>query len=214
MPTCFFVCRMNCESTSLQLGHSGKEGLVARKAASSKFADWRAISMEVSVAGTTRRVFEALTTPEYLEAWFSIPGCHSGCRATASHRVDGFLLQHYCGAGSVTTVSGSYSVFLRRKLIFSWQMSGVVNTTESVVDIRLCGDFERSTLRLRHNGLRSDEEFSWHTDLWTASLARLNRLLGGDTNGPRPHGLRGRQRNPQTPGAEFLEPTDQRFIKM
>lgn len=205
---------MNYGSPSLQLGHNQSSGSVTRKGGSSKLVDWRTINMECSVAGNTRRVFEALTVPEYLEAWFCIPGRHLGCHSAASRCVDGFMLKHFCDAGSVTTVTGSYSVFLRRKLIFSWQISGGINTPESIVDIRLCGDFERSVLRLRHLGLQSDEEFSWHTDLWAASLTRLNRLLGGEASGPRPHGLRGRQRLPQTRGDEFLAPSDQRSIKM
>jgi hypothetical protein len=157
--------------------------------------DSRTIYMEFSLAADTRRIFEALTVPEYMELWLSLPGYHPDCYTRADRRIDGFFCEHHCGGRPNVTISGAYSVFLRRKLVFSWSISGISSTTPSVADLRLCGDFERSILRLRHFGFASDEDYSWHTALWTASLTRLSGLLGGPASGgPRPHGSRGRQR--------------------
>ncbi len=206
---CTLACRMNCESTSLQLEHSVASGLAIRKCVSTNESDVRAINIEVNLAADTRRIFEALTVPEYMEAWLSVPGYHSDCHATVSRRVDGFAWEHFCNAGSVIRIAGSYSACLRRKLIFSWKISGGLSTPESRVDIRLYGYFERSILRLRHLGLQSDQELSWHTGMWTASLTRLNRILGGAACGPRPHGLRGYRRRPQPLDPQFIESIDQ-----
>jgi len=208
MTACTLVCRMNRGSTSLQTEHNEASGLVTRKGASANTAAARAINIEVSVAADTRRIFEALTIPEYMEAWLSVPGYHSDCHATVCRRVDGFLWEHFCNTGSVIRIAGSYSACLRRKLIFSWKVSGGLCTPESRVDIRLCGYFERSILRLRHLGLQSEEDFSWHTGMWTASLTHLNRILGGVTSGPRPHGLRGRQRQTQPRYPQCIESID------
>lgn len=199
---CNLDVNMNCDSNSLQT-HEGAGRLVTRKVGSHSFADRRIVDLEVSLAGNTRRVFEALSVPEYMEVWMSIPG-HSGCGASAVREDDGFVFEHSCSNGTVTKVSGTYLVCLRRKLVYSWNVTGMLSVHESLVDIRLCGDFERSILRLRHFQLQSDEESAWHKDFWTASLSRLNRLLGGGIDHPRPHGLRGRQRRANTYGAQIF----------
>jgi uncharacterized protein YndB with AHSA1/START domain len=193
---------MDCGSNPFQT-HEGAGMLVTRKGVSHRLADRRIVDLEVSLAGNTRRVFEALSVPEYMEVWMSIPG-HSGCGATAAREADGFIFEHSCSSGKVAKVSGTYLVFLRRKLVYSWRVTGMLNVRDSLVDIRLCGDFERSILRLRHFQLQSDEECAWHKDFWTVSLSRLNRLLGGGIDHPRPHGLRGRQRRPNTYGAQIF----------
>jgi hypothetical protein len=156
----------------------------------------RIINLEFSLAADTRRIFEALTVPEYMELWISLPGYHPDCCTRAERRMDGFVCEHLCKGQSMVTISGAYSVFLRRKLVFSWAISGLSSTAASLADLRLCGDFERSILRLRHFGFASDEDCAWHTALWTASLTRLSALLGGPVSDHRPHGTRGRQRRP------------------
>jgi len=176
------------------LNECGKQYI--RESVIEEALDSRTINLEFSLAGDTRRIFEALTIPEYMELWLSLPGYHPDCHTRADRRMDGFVCEHLCRGRSKVTISGAYSVFLRRKLVFSWAISGISGPTASVADLRLCGDFERSILRLRHSGFTSDEDYSWHTALWTASLTRLSGLLGGPASGPRPHGSRGRQRQP------------------
>ncbi len=139
-------------------------------------APWT-VNMECSVAADTRRIFHALTVPEYMEAWISVPGYHPDCRNVSCHVADGFQIEHLCTSGAATRITGTYISFLKRKLSFSWRPAGVSDARETFVDIRLCGDFEKSILRLRHCGLDSEEEFNWHQALWSASIARLCRLF-------------------------------------
>jgi len=149
-----------------------------RKEALADLVDVRTIRMEFSLAADTRRIFEALTVPEYMELWMSIPGCHSGCHSRASRLSGGFVFDHLCDRRPLS-VRGMYTVCLRRKIVFTWALSGLRGASTSCADIRLSGDFERSVLRLRHSGFASDDDCSWHVALWTASLSRLSRLLGG-----------------------------------
>jgi len=141
--------------------------------------DSRTIRMEFSLAADTRRIFEALTVPEYMELWLSIPGCHSDCYSRASRLSGGFVFDHLCDSRPTVSVTGIYTMCQRRKIVFTWALSGLRGASTSFADIRLTGDFERSVLRLRHSGFTSDDDYSWHVALWSASLSRLSRLLGG-----------------------------------
>ena len=137
------------------------------------------INLECRLAADMGRIFNALTIPEYIEAWICLPGCPTECR-NATHRIaDGFQIEHQCHSGTVTTVDCMYVSLLKRKLSFLWRPTGALEMAESLVDIRLRGDFESSILRLRHSGFASEEEFRWHSDLWSGSLTKLSRMFSG-----------------------------------
>jgi hypothetical protein len=155
----------------------------------------RTIDIECSLAADTRRIFCALTVPEYIETWISVPGHHPECRNVTCRHAHGFQIEHLCNSGASTRIDGTYFSFLKRKLSFSWRPVGAAQTQDSLVDIRLYGDFERSILRLRHFGLVSEEDYNWHSALWSASMMRLRRLfdrprLGSDRPRSRVSGRR------------------------
>jgi uncharacterized protein YndB with AHSA1/START domain len=135
------------------------------------------VRLECKVAADTRRIFDALTVPEYMEAWISVPGDHPECSNLTSRLDDGFQIEHRCSSGASTTITGTYCSFMKRKLSFQWRPADSPVNTNSLVEIRLYGDFERSILRLRHSGLESEDEFNWHSALWSASIAKLCRLF-------------------------------------
>jgi uncharacterized protein YndB with AHSA1/START domain len=148
------------------------------------------VNLECSVAADTRRIFYALTVPEYIEAWICVPGYHPECRNVTSRNTHGFQIEHHCSTGTATKIRGTYCSFLKRKLSFSWQPAEGSSAGESFVDIRLHGDFERSILRLRHFGLDSEEDFNWHSTFWSSSIARLCKLFDRPTTGAPKHGQR------------------------
>jgi uncharacterized protein YndB with AHSA1/START domain len=150
--------------------------------------------MEYSLAADTRRIFNALTVPEYIEAWICVPGFHPDCQNVTCSVAHGFQIEHRCDSGAITRITGTYCSFLKRKLSFSWRSAGASGGEESLVDIRLRGDFERSILRLRHRGFKSEEEFNWHAALWSASIARLSRLFDKPAMGANDHRPRGQRR--------------------
>ena len=137
------------------------------------------IKIEIRLAADTRRIFEALTIPEYMELWMSMPGSHPVCSSRVSRVADGFIIDHFCGSNPPIRIAGTYLMCLRRKLAFTWSVSGPCIRPSSFADIRLSGDFGKSILRLRHSGFASSEEYSWHDAFWRSSLSRLSRLLSG-----------------------------------
>jgi len=148
------------------------------------------VNLECSVAADTRRIFDALTVPEYIETWICVPGHHPECCNVTSRNAHGFQIEHHCSSGTTTKISGTYCSFLKRKLSFSWNPAPGSSAGDSFVDIRLHGDFERSILRLRHFGLDSEDDFNWHSAFWSSSIARLCRLFERPVAGTDRHGRR------------------------
>jgi uncharacterized protein YndB with AHSA1/START domain len=136
------------------------------------------LSFEVSIQADARRLFHALTTPEYLEAWLCLPGERPGCSIIAASTGQDFVIEHSCDGAPSVLISGRYLVCRRRSLAFSWRVDGDLNVCETKVDIRLRGEFERTKLMLRHSGFASRHDFAWHRILWNASLSRLAALFG------------------------------------
>ncbi len=136
------------------------------------------VSLQCSIAAETRRIFHALTLPEHMESWLTFPCCNSSHGNQASWLSNDFSLTHACDAnGSLLTINGSYSTCRTRKLAFTWTLENDCARNRTYVDIRLCGDFDRSSLRLEHVGFDSESQFAWHQALWSASMRRLRELF-------------------------------------
>ena len=136
------------------------------------------VSLEVSIEADVRRLFHALTVPEYIEAWMSLPGERPGCSTMATRTGDDYLIEHSCEGRPSIAISGIYSVCRRRNVFFSWRVDGDLCVPQTEVEIRLSGDFERTRLLLRHKGFPSRHDHVWHGALWTASLEKLASLYG------------------------------------
>ena len=141
----------------------------------------RHIAMRVVVGADRRRIYDALTVPEYIEAWMTLPGDHPGCHMVASQTGGVFRFDHFGDRGHDLSISGSYRVCRRGKLFFSWRRWAATDdlsrSSDSLVVIRLYGAFAKSTLCLEHTGLFSDNEYRWHKALWERSLSKLQSLF-------------------------------------
>jgi len=128
-----------------------------------------------SVNADRNRLFQALTLPEYIDAWFVAPGSAPGSTAVAMG-ADCFLISYDRLEGGPERFVGSYKVMRRSKIQFSWKRGCFDETTSSLVKIRLQGDFGRTTVHLTHIGLEEWEN-AWYSALWDASLERLANLF-------------------------------------
>jgi Activator of Hsp90 ATPase homolog 1-like protein len=138
--------------------------------------DCSVVYLEFNVRADTRRLFHALTVPEYLETWLSLPGHGSGCSMAAARSNDDYVIEHYCEGRPALSITGTYSLCRRRNVMFSWRVDGMRSVPETEVDIRLRGNFENTTLTLRHSGFASSADCVWHKALWLASMHRLIAL--------------------------------------
>jgi uncharacterized protein YndB with AHSA1/START domain len=141
----------------------------------------RRIAMRIDVDANKRRIYDALTIPEYIEAWLSLPGNHTGGRTMASQADKTFRFDHYTHDRLDLSITGSYRACRRGRMFFSWRKSSAFNESrlapESLVQIRLYGAFTKSILCLSHTGFCSDTEFRWHSEMWNRSLKKLQSLF-------------------------------------
>jgi uncharacterized protein YndB with AHSA1/START domain len=135
------------------------------------------VAVAVSVNADRNRLFQALTVPEYMEAWISIPGVGQDQQITATCLAERYCILACSGARLAACISGFYRVCRMRKLVFTWSTGTAANALPSLVTIRLLGDFARTTLRLSHSGLASKAEYLWHREFWECSLERLRALF-------------------------------------
>jgi uncharacterized protein YndB with AHSA1/START domain len=134
------------------------------------------VHLELDIRADARRLFHALTAPEYLETWVSFPGHPPGCSTLATRINHDYMIAHLCDNIRKTVITGRYLVCERRNVMMSWRVEGTQTVTESYVDVRLLGNFEYTTLILRHRDLNSWQHYLWHRCLWSLSLERLRRL--------------------------------------
>jgi hypothetical protein len=141
-----------------------------------------AIFKAVNVNADARRISRALTEPEFLEAWISIPGAGPGSFTLASSEDNGYRLDHYSahysGHRSALTIKGSFHFCHLRKIRLFWRKTSNASSADSVVDFRLRGNFGSSIVELRHTALASADEYAWHDALWRRSLEKLALLFG------------------------------------
>ena len=141
-----------------------------------------AIFKSIHVDADAGRISRALTEPEYLEAWISIPGAAPGSFTRASSQDNGYRLDHYSAhyftRRSALTIKGSFHFCHLRKIRLLWHKTSNALCAESVVDFRLRGNFASSVVELRHTALASADEHAWHEALWRHSLQKLALLFG------------------------------------
>jgi hypothetical protein len=145
-----------------------------------------AIFKSVQVNADAGRISRALTEPEYLEVWISIPGAAPDSITLASSQDNGFRLDHYsahysgrnAAHTSDLTINGTFLFCHLRKMRLFWRKSSNALCVDSVVDFRVRGNFGSSVVELRHTAFASADEYAWHDALWRGSLEKLALLFG------------------------------------
>jgi len=133
------------------------------------------ISAMTSVNADRNRIYQALTVPEYIEAWLSVPSAIAGRTGVMAGETS-FSIGYWCTQHVQRRIFCSYQVRRRSKLVFTWQHSTPTEATASMVKIRLLGDFGRTTVHVTHVGLTLSDQ-QWHQSLWALSLLKLSKLF-------------------------------------
>jgi hypothetical protein len=137
---------------------------------------WR-IAIRLSVKADAYRLFQALTTPEYLETWVSLPGDGANSYIAAWKEPDGFRIDHYRHGHRDLVIRCTYQMCRRRKMLFCFRLTGELTPPESLVLIRLSGNFGSTMLELHHRGVSASSYHAWQLEMWQLSLGRLASLF-------------------------------------
>jgi hypothetical protein len=139
-------------------------------------AQWT-IAMSINVDADALRIFHALTVPEYLEAWIAMPERAADSAVVVSSVSNGYRLDHFEAGSVAVSITGSYLFCHHRKMRLCWRKTHKSERSDSLVDLRLRGNFGSSILELRHTGIASAGECRWHQALWCGSFQKLASLL-------------------------------------
>lgn len=137
------------------------------------------IRASIRVRAETRRLFQALVIPEYIETWLSVPYQEASWSLTPLQTRKGFVLECSDRNARMLRILAGFTAWRRRRLSIRWKLEGNRQLNESSVAVRVVGDFECSILSLCHTGLDSLEDFRFHQQLWSGSLDRLGKLFRG-----------------------------------
>lgn len=133
-----------------------------------------AVHLAKIVPAERRRVFFALTVPEYMESWLAIPSAPPGRVIVRAHK-HSFSISYLEGE-TTHSIRCCYRACDSNNLIFDWKHDAILSTRPSLVTIRLIGEFERTNLELTHSKL-DQASARWHREFWEVSLTRLSRLF-------------------------------------
>lgn len=145
-------------------------------ALASSSEDW-AVFLTIAVDADARRISQALTEPEYLEAWITMPSEGKDSSIVATKKANGYCLDQYRAGRVIASFVGSFLFCHQRKMRLTWRNATCPDAVESLVDFRIRGNFACSILELRHMSLQSASDFLWHQQLWNSSLPRLASIL-------------------------------------
>ncbi len=99
----------------------------------------RQIAMRTTLRADKRRIFDALTLPEYRETWLCLPCSHSNCRTTASQTGSHFRFDHYVAGALDLSITGCYQACRRSKMSFTWHRTEARSQARTFVGIH-CAD--------------------------------------------------------------------------
>ncbi|MDE3200176.1 MAG: SRPBCC domain-containing protein [Acidobacteriota bacterium] len=143
------------------------------------------IRATVRVRADTRRVYQALVSPEYVETWLAIPDAEGPLIVTQAvpSQLD-TLPAWECSVqnDAPLRIHAGFTVARRRRLFIRWKLDRGASQLESRISIRLIGDFEHTTLALCHAGIDANGELGWHHQMWRQSLCRLAKLYQNEVH--------------------------------
>jgi hypothetical protein len=143
-----------------------------------EFGDSTKIAIRFTVHTDAARIFQALTKPEYLETWISLPGDDADSYLAGWRERNGYRLDHYRSGRRDMIIRTAWRICRRRKMLFTWTLTGDLTAPESLVYVGLSGNFSSTIVELHHRGI-SAADWSWQQEMWHNSIDRLVRLFPG-----------------------------------
>ncbi len=132
------------------------------------------IVQEITIAGPAERVFEALTNPSQLVAWWRAEGRFETTHMECDLRPGGKWAMRGTGMGGKPfQIRGEYRQIERPSLlVYTWLPDWQGDMTESLVRFDLEEKDGRTTVRLTHSGLATENSRASHRG-WPQILACL-----------------------------------------
>ena len=134
------------------------------------------VGIWVEIAAEWRRVFRAISIPEYIEAWMEFPDQCGSNHWVYVGKQDVLCINRTCSSDAAHIYR--LRMHIRQKsLTILWESLEPNLPHASRVEIVIGGARQRCYIRLRHTGLRHWDERQMYCGMWSRSLDKLQRIL-------------------------------------
>ena len=137
----------------------------------------RDVALSFQFKADSSRVFYALSIPEYIEAWLQAPDTDDLRFVFNQVAEETFRIDLYRGETLQASVDGSCWVVGSNQVRYIWKTTSLIDTTETLVDMKLLPGSGGCVLALKHSGFRDPAESARCRRMWQQSLERLCRLM-------------------------------------
>ena len=138
------------------------------------------VALSLRIKADSRRVYHALSIPEYMEAWMQAPDRDKLLFVSGLAEQENFRIYLYRARSLHGSIHGSTRVTNENRITYIWRTKSPVGTARTRVDISLVGSRRGCTLRLKHSGLQNMADREWHRTMWCRSMERLSLLIGAN----------------------------------
>ena len=135
------------------------------------------VALSFQFKADSSRVFYALSLPEYIEAWLRAPDTDDLRFVFNQVAEETFRIDLYRGQTLQASVDGSCWVVGANQVRYIWKITTVLDTTETLVDMKLLSGSGGCVLALKHSGFNDPTESARCRRMWEQSLECLGRLM-------------------------------------
>jgi uncharacterized protein YndB with AHSA1/START domain len=135
------------------------------------------VRVSVAIHAEWRRILNALTVPEFMDVWLTMPGierleCSPEQRPSGGFRIDVFV-----AGRPQRSIYGSCVRSRPDEISYLWEKTHSRSSANSLVTMRLRGGPRKCSVHLKHQGLRDQKERDWYSMMWQISLDKLRRVM-------------------------------------
>ena len=137
----------------------------------------RDVALSFHFNADSGRVLYALSIPEYIEAWLQAPDTDDMRFVFNQVAEETFCIDLYRGQTLQASVDASCWVVGPNQVRYIWKTTSSLDTTETLVDMKLLSGSGGCVLALKHSGFNDPGESARCRRMWQQSLERLGRLM-------------------------------------
>jgi hypothetical protein len=135
-----------------------------------------AIVMSSQIVVDSRRILQALSVPEYVEAWLQAPSPEEMLTFDFVTQ-QRFQISLYRAEAFRGSIHGAIRIINRNQVCYMWKTISANGISHTTVDINVLTRMDGEIVTLKHAGFRNPIERAWHRTMWERSFGKLCGLV-------------------------------------
>lgn len=123
------------------------------------------------------RVLNAITVPEYLDVWLTMPGVERLECCAEQRTLGGFRIDVFVAGALQRAIYGSCIRSKPDEVSYLWERNRAESIERSLVKLRVRSGPKRCSLYVKHRGLWDQREHDWYSMMWQESLNKLRLVM-------------------------------------